>query len=140
MKVSVILAHPDPESFNHGIAYAVLDILKKTGNYVYFHDLYRENFSPVLSRNEIPDTAEIPVDIQNYCMEISESDGIVIVHPNWWGQPPAVLKGWIDRVMRPGIAHIFEEGDSGEGIPVGLLKAKTALIFNTSNTPDKREY
>ncbi|MBN1811307.1 MAG: NAD(P)H-dependent oxidoreductase, partial [Anaerolineae bacterium] len=59
--------------------------------------------------------------------------------PNWWGQPPAILKGWIDRVLRPGVAYEFEEGDSGEGVPVGLLKAKTALVFNTSNTPERRE-
>jgi len=63
----------------------------------------------------------------------------VIVHPNWWGQPPAILKGWIDRVLRCGVAYKFEEGDSGEGIPIGLLKAKAAVVFNTSNTPFERE-
>jgi NAD(P)H dehydrogenase (quinone) len=63
----------------------------------------------------------------------------VVVHPNWWGQPPAILKGWIDRVFRPGVAYEFQEGDSGEGIPVGLLKAKAAVVLNTSNTPTKRE-
>ena len=61
------------------------------------------------------------------------------MHPNWWGQPPAILKGWIDRIIRPGVAYEFLEGDGGEGIPVGLLKAKAALIFNTSNTPAERE-
>ena len=63
----------------------------------------------------------------------------MVVHPNWWGQPPAVLKGWIDRVVRPGVAYRFLEGDGGEGIPVGLLKARSALIFNTANTPERRE-
>jgi putative NADPH-quinone reductase len=62
-----------------------------------------------------------------------------VIHPNWWGQPPAILKGWIDRVIRPGWAYEFVEGDQGEGVPVGLLKAKAALIFNTSNTPTERE-
>jgi putative NADPH-quinone reductase len=62
-----------------------------------------------------------------------------VVHPNWWGQPPAILKGWIDRILRLGIAYQFLEGDAGEGVPVGLLKAETALIFNTSNTPCERE-
>jgi len=63
----------------------------------------------------------------------------VIVHPNWWGQPPAILKGWVDRVIRPGLAYEFLEEDGGEGVPIGLLKAKVALIFNTSNTPEERE-
>lgn len=52
---------------------------------------------------------------------------------------PAILKGWIDRVIRPGVAYEFLEGDNGEGIPNGLLKAKSALIFNTSNTETQRE-
>ncbi len=63
----------------------------------------------------------------------------MIIHPNWWGQPPAILKGWVDRVIRPGIAYEFLEGDEGEGIPQGLLKARAALVFNTSNTPEERE-
>ena len=42
-------------------------------------------------------------------------------------------------MFRPGIAYRFEEGDSGEGIPIGLLKATAAVVFNTSNTPDERE-
>jgi putative NADPH-quinone reductase len=61
------------------------------------------------------------------------------VHPNWWGQPPAILKGWIDRVVRPGVAYRFDEGDSGEGVPIGLLKAQAALVLNTANTPAERE-
>jgi putative NADPH-quinone reductase len=53
--------------------------------------------------------------------------------------PPAILKGWVDRVMRPSVAYEFEEGDSGEGIPVGLLKARATVVFTTSNTPEERE-
>ncbi len=62
-----------------------------------------------------------------------------MVHPNWWGQPPAILKGWVDRVIRPGVAYQFLEGDSGEGVPCGLLAARTAIVFNTSNTDAERE-
>jgi putative NADPH-quinone reductase len=61
------------------------------------------------------------------------------VHPNWWGQPPAILKGWIDRVLRPGVAYRFLEGDKGEGVPIGILKARAAIVFNTANTPLERE-
>jgi len=53
--------------------------------------------------------------------------------------PPAILKGWIDRVLRPEVAYRFVEGDKGEGVPVGLLKARAAIVFNTANTPDGRE-
>ncbi len=83
--------------------------------------------------------AALPEPIRRHCEELRSADGIVIVHPNWWGQPPAILKGWVDRVVRPGVAYRFEEGDSGEGVPVGLLKAKAAVVFNTSNTIEDRE-
>lgn len=53
--------------------------------------------------------------------------------------PPAILKGWIDRVLRPGIAYRFAETDTGEGIPEGLLVAGAVLVFNTANTPAVRE-
>ena len=111
----------------------------RLGYAVAYHDLYAEQFEPLLCAAEIPAGVVLPQAIENHCSEIAEADCIVVVHPNWWGQPPAILKGWIDRVIRPGIAYEFEEGDSGEGVPIGLLKAQTALVFNTSNTSKQRE-
>lgn len=139
MNISVILAHPDKESFNAAIAAAVVDELKNNRHDVIFHDLYQEKFDPLLYQPEFAQGAVLPPDIQKHCDEIAEADGIVIVHPNWWGQPPAILKGWIDRVIRPGVAYQFEDGDSGEGVPVGLLKAHTGVVLNTSNTNAERE-
>jgi NAD(P)H dehydrogenase (quinone) len=139
MKVSVILSHPSSRSFNHAIAEVVLDQLERAGHEIYFHDLYREEFDPVLPKEEILKDALLTPILKNHCREIAETDIIIIIHPNWWGQPPAMLKGWIDRVIRPGIAYEFIEEDKGEGIPNGLLKAKTAIVFNTSNTETARE-
>lgn len=139
MKISVILGHPSKESFNHAIADTAVKTLISAGHEVVFHDLYGEKFDPVLTYAEIPKGAALDPAIQGHCSEISNVDGIIIVHPNWWGQPPAVLKGWVDRVIRAGVAYEFSEGDGGEGVPVGLLKAKTALVFNTSDTPGERE-
>jgi putative NADPH-quinone reductase len=139
VKVSVILAHPYPGSFNHAIAETVLRTLAANGHTVLFHDLYVERFDPVLPYEEIQRDAELDPVVTQHCEEIAATDGIVIVHPDWWGQPPAILKGWVDRVLRPGVAYRFLEGDKGEGIPVGLLHAKAAIVFNTSNTPPERE-
>ncbi len=139
MKISVILAHPDPGSLNHAIAAAAVDELRLHGHNIAFHDLYAEKFDPLLPATEIPREAFLPPEIEKHCREISEAEGIVIVHPNWWGQPPAVLKGWVDRIIRPGVAYEFLDGDQGEGIPRGLLKAKTAIVFNTANTEPERE-
>ena len=139
IKVSVIIAHPDKNSFNHAIAGAVNEVLAKNGYVINFHDLYEERFDPILHHLEFSKDASIPREIQSYCDEISSADGIVVIHPNWWGQPPAILKGWIDRVIRPGVSYEFMEEDTGEGIPIGLLKAKVGLVFNTSNTSLERE-
>ena len=139
MSISVILAHPDKESFNHAIADAVAGQLKKSGHEFFFHDLYAEKFDPILPKSEFSRDIPLPPEIEKHCSEITRAEGIIIIHPNWWGQPPAILKGWIDRVLRPGVAYEFIEEDMGEGIPNGLLKAEQALIFNTSNTETERE-
>ena len=139
MNVLIILAHPDRGSLNHAIAGAVRDDMRAERHDVVFHDLYAERFDPLLVADEIPEDTDIPPLIQSHCRELCSADGIVIVHPNWWGQPPAILKGWIDRVFRPGLAYRFQEGDSGEGVPIGLLRAKAAVVLNTSNTEKARE-
>jgi len=138
-RISLILAHPKPGSFNHAIAQVVLQTLRQNGYQVSFHDLYQEGFDPIMPYQEIPKGASLDPVIQKHCHEIAQAEGIIIIHPNWWGQPPAILKGWIDRVIRPGVAYEFLEGDSCEGVPRGLLQAKAALVFNTSNTAPERE-
>ncbi len=139
MNISIILAHPDPRSFNHAIAKTAAEAARAAGHAVKFHNLYREKFPPALSAAELQRDARLNPVVARHCREIASADGIIIVHPNWWGMPPAILKGWIDRVLRPEVAYRFVEGDKGEGVPVGLLKAKAAIVFNTTNTPDARE-
>jgi putative NADPH-quinone reductase len=139
MNISIILGHPAKGSFNHAIAETVRDAMSGKGYKIFYHDLYAEKFDPVLPDGETLKSGAIAPNIQRYCNEIAGSNVIIIVHPNWWGQPPAILKGWVDRILRPGVAYKFQESDSGEGIPIGLLKAKAAIVFNTSNTPLERE-
>ena len=136
MAISLILAHPNKASFNHAIAQTADQVLRRLGHNVHYHDLCQEHFEPRLGAAELG--ADCPLDpiVQQHCREISQTQGIIIVHPNWWGQPPAILKGWIDRVLRMGVAYRFQGSD---GVPVGLLKAEAALVFNTSNTPQERE-
>lgn len=139
MNVTIILGHPDPNSFNHAIAATVIETLRRNHHQVAFHDLYQERFDPLLLTHEIPKAGAVDPVVARHCTEVAAADGIIIIHPNWWGQPPAIVKGWVDRVLRPGVAYEFLEGDCGEGIPIGLLRAHTALVFNTSNTPHERE-
>lgn len=139
MNVSIILAHPNPESFNHAIARTAAESLRQNGHEAILHDLCQEKFSPLFSAAELRTNAKLDPAIARHCREIAAADGIIIVHPNWWGMPPAILKGWIDRVLRPEVAYRFVVNDQGEGVPLGLLRARSAIVFNTANTPDDRE-
>jgi putative NADPH-quinone reductase len=139
MAISVILAHPRPGSFNHALARAACHALTGLGREVRFHDLYAEGFDPLLPAAEIGREAALPPQVAAHCAEAATAEGFVIVHPNWWGMPPAILVGWVDRVMRPGLAYDFLAGDGGEGVPRGLLAARAAVVLNTSNTAAERE-
>jgi putative NADPH-quinone reductase len=139
VNILIVLAHPDPSSFNHALAAAAAQAAREQGHAVVLHDLHAESFDPILPSAELSRDAPLEPWLRRHCDDLAGADGIVVVHPNWWGQPPAILKGWIDRVVRPGVAYSFVEGDQGEGVPVGLLRARTAVVLNTSNTPAARE-
>ncbi len=134
---SVILAHPDKGSFNHAIAEVVQNTLVLAGYQVFFHDLYEEQFNPLFMGNR---ESKKDDQIEAYSQELSQSSAIVIIHPNWWGQPPAILKGWVDRLFRLGVAYRYEQGSNGNMIRKGALPAQQALIINTANVPIEREH
>jgi len=135
MNILIILGHPSDNSFNHALAETCRDQIAKNGHRVFFHDLYKEEFNPVLNlANNISQD-----DIKQYCSELAITDGIIIIHPNWWGQPPAIVKGWLDRVFLPNIAYTFVDDTKDGLVSKGLLKAHTALVLNTSNTSEELE-
>jgi putative NADPH-quinone reductase len=139
MNISIILAHPNPGSFNHAIAATAADTLRQHGHQVILHDLCQEEFPALLPAAELKREAKLDPVIARHCDEIVAADGIILVHPNWWDTPPAILKGWVDRVLRMGVAYRFETNAKGEGVSVGMLRARSALVFNTANTPDEYE-
>jgi NAD(P)H dehydrogenase (quinone) len=137
MKAQIIICHPNSESFNHAIASKAEKVLIANGYQIIFHDLYKEDFNPVLPYGEIIQESFDPK-VKEYIRDLNESDMLIIVHPNWWGKPPALLSGWIDRVLRLQVAYTFPKGGEG-GKPIGLLNLKRVFIFNTANTTTERE-
>jgi putative NADPH-quinone reductase len=135
-RVLVVLAHPNEKSFNHAIANTAAAKLRENGHEVVFHDLYAEQFDPMLPTGEIPEGAPVSAEVEAHCKDLVQAEAIIIVHPNWWGQLPAILKGWVDRVFRPGVAY---QPVPGEALAYGLLKTRVALVFTTSDTPNDRE-
>ncbi|MDD3179755.1 MAG: NAD(P)H-dependent oxidoreductase [Opitutaceae bacterium] len=139
MEILVVVAHPNPGSFNRAIADTAVAAARRCGHEAVLHDLYEEKFDPLLQPAELSKNAKLDPSIARHCADLTSADGIVIVHPNWWGQPPAILKGWLDRVVRQGVAYEFRTGPNGEGQSVGLLKMQTALVVTTANTPAEVE-
>lgn len=139
-RIGVYLAHPRPGSFNHAVFHAVVQHLRHLGCEVLAHDLCAEEFAPGLTADET-ETVRSATDTQDaqlalHRAEVATLDAMVFVHPNWWGMPPAVLTGWIQRVLVPGVAYKL---GTAEGEPEGLLRAGRALVLNTSDTPADRE-
>ena len=139
MNAMMVIAHPASGSFSHAMADAAQQVLAEKGYSCQRHDLYAEGFNPVQPVPESGNTASEDPLVEAHCRELAGADLILVFHPNWWSQPPAILKGWIDRVFRLGTAYGYPDGVGYEGVPVGLLRARHALVFNTSNTPLARE-
>lgn len=140
-----LIAHPRLDSFCHSISQTARDRLQAAGHTIIHHDLYTEDFDPCLKASEaytVGDSLEEALGrsedplIQEHRKQISEAEGLLVVHPNWWGKPPAILAGWMDRVLVPGVAYRLETAD---GRPEALLHLKSAVVFNTSDTEAERE-
>jgi len=108
MKVLVVHAHPNPDSFSHAIIDRVVSALANREHSVSVIDLYGLDYSPALTRAELAayptSTPAIDPLVIEHTRLIQECSTIVFVYPTWWSSMPAILKGWIDRTMLPGVA------------------------------------
>ena len=134
-----MVGSPNPGSLLHAMAAAAGTALQARGVEVVPHDLYAEGFQPVQPTGELKNTRSDDALAEAHCAHLKAADLILVFHPNWWGQPPAIVKGWVDRVFRLGTAYGYPPGIAPEGVPAGLLRARAALVINTSNTPAARE-
>jgi NAD(P)H dehydrogenase (quinone) len=101
LKHVVILCHPELESFNAAVAAKYCAVVEDHGQIAVLRDLYRMNFDPVLRANEQPGSSafkESP-DVAHELEVIADAAALVFVYPIWFGSPPAMLKGYVDRVL-----------------------------------------
>ena len=133
MQALVIIAHPLKESFNHAIAARLATRLEAANYTVHIHDLYEQAFDPVLTGEEMKRKFSLDAGIQTHYERLESSDLLIFIHPDWWGSPPAILKGWIDRVFSPGIAYDYEGAEFMVKDKIPLLTDKKAGVFITSN-------
>jgi putative NADPH-quinone reductase len=108
VRVALVYAHPSPDSFTAHLRDAARGTLSGGGHEVDLIDLYAERFDPVLGSDEWLNRCEggpnWPEPDQQ-ARRLSAANGLLLVHPTWWGGHPAVLKGWFDRVLGPGVAY-----------------------------------
>jgi putative NADPH-quinone reductase len=117
MNVLVISAHPSNESFVGTLRSAVLEELVQKNHEIRHHDLYAEEFNPVFSSFErMNHVGNIEAKLQNlpdlrtHVEDIQWAEALVLVYPTWWSGQPAILKGWIDRVLMNEVAWVLPEG------------------------------
>lgn len=126
----IVLGHPDPDSFCATIARACRDTVRECGHAVTLQDLYATGFDPRLRAEER--SGERPLepaaDIAEEVEALHAADVITLVYPLWFGMPPAIIKGYIDRVMGAGFSA---NGLMHEG-PVSALAGKRLMLVTSS--------
>jgi len=129
MRVLYVYCHPLPESFHAAIRVAALHVLKAAGHEVDLLDLYAEKFDPVLSedmRRRYHDTSRNQAGVEDYVRRLRAADALVLQFPVWSFGPPAMLKGFFDRMLMPGVG--FDLSDPGHARPLlGNIKRITGI-------------
>lgn len=136
MRVLLVLSHPLPESFNAAVAAAARETLTAAGHDVDFLDLYREDFDPRLQENERRGYFAVPYDtagVADMVMRLERAEALVLVFPQWWFNFPAILKGYFDRVLAPGVA--FDHDLAGGRIVPRLDKITHLIALTTTGSP-----
>lgn len=129
MKTLIINGHPRKASFSEKLATAYSDGKKQAGQEVRLVHLIDLRFD-----TNLPQGYQTPLepDLVKAQEWISEADHLVFVYPTWWWTMPALLKGFLDRVLIPGYAFQYEKG---KPLPKKLLKGKTATLIVTMDGP-----
>lgn len=130
-RVLIVLGHPRVDSFCAAIARTYGEAAESHGLEVHTLVLAHLEFDPNVRSASMRDQPLEP-DLEIARDAIREADHLVFVYPIWWGMMPALLKGFLDRILLPGFA--FSERTSGQGY-TGLLKGKSAQLLTTMDTP-----
>jgi len=129
--ILVILGHPARESYNRALAEAYLEGARSAEREVHLLDLGRLEFDPIL-RQGYGGSQPLEPDLRHARALIKHCAHQVWIYPGWWASPPALVKGFVERVLTPGFAFEYRED---RPTPRPLLEGKSARIIVTSSTP-----
>lgn len=127
---AVILCHPEADSFNRTIANTYCRAVEEHGHEAVLRDLYGMNFDPVLKARERPDSPgfQVSADVAAELAILCDCDVLVLVYPIWFGTPPAMLKGYVERVLGSGVDPKSIKAHAHSSFMAG----KRLLSFTTS--------
>jgi putative NADPH-quinone reductase len=129
-KICLVLCHPIDESFNGAISRKYIAGAERSGHQVRVLDLYKMHFDPILREPRSFDQIDEPAIVESR-QAIEWCEHIVLVFPVWWYSLPALLKGFLDRVLVPGWAYKFD----GPLIWQKLLRGRSARVICTMDSP-----
>jgi NAD(P)H dehydrogenase (quinone) len=129
----VVHAHPDPTSFNRVLCDTAVAALERAGHDVVVVDLYAEQFAAAMSAAERDEyhgaSPVLDPQVQRYADALTSCDGLVFVYPTWWWGLPAILKGFLDRVLVPGVA--FRLDPKSNKVKAGLRHVRHIVGIST---------
>jgi NAD(P)H dehydrogenase (quinone) len=114
MKALVVYCHPNPNSFNATVRDTVIEGLKSTDHEWKLVDLYADGFNPIMSltdREEYHTAGANETRVRDQLELLRWCEALIFVYPTWWYGPPAMLKGWLDRVWVPHATFSMPEGN-----------------------------
>ncbi|HEX7759304.1 MAG TPA: NAD(P)H-dependent oxidoreductase [Caulobacteraceae bacterium] len=134
MKHTIILAHPNPQSFNAAVARVYAETVRSFGAEAEVRDLYQMGFDPRLRADELPwaEDAHPRADVIAERERLADTRAFVFVYPLWFNAPPAILKGYVDRVFGMGFGYGPAAGGSEP-----LLRGRLLLSLTSSGAPDR---
>lgn len=133
MRALVVYCHPKETSFTAAVRDMVLDKLAQAGAETRVIDLYRRGFAPVLTGNELDIYEDTPANRAPVAQDVEDvlwCDTLIFIYPTWWYGLPAMLKGWLDRVLLPDVAFLMPDGEN-DNIRPGLTHITRLGAFTT---------
>lgn len=129
----IIIAHPNPESFNFAIANQIQQSAAQHSTEIIIRDLYRLNFNPVLSPDDLKNSfsGNYNPDIVAEQNLIKQADFLHFIAPLWWNGFPAMMKGYFDKIFAKGFAYSYDNGKHNK-----LLANKKAILYTTAGASD----
>lgn len=133
MRPLIVYCHPRPESFTAAVRDRVQERLTFAGSAPRLIDLYARGFDPCLGAEEHRGYEDAPANRIPVAADIDDllwCDTLIFIYPTWWYGLPAMLKGWLDRVLLPGVAFLMPDGP-GQNIRPGLTNVTRLAVFTT---------